>query len=446
MATRRPAAPAQADAVANAPAGWARGFVAFRHYNYRLYFGGQLISLIGTWMQNIGQGWLVLQLTHSAFYLGVVTALQTLPVLFFALLGGVVADRFPKNRLLVVTQSTMAILALILALDVSAGTVQVWHIYVLATLLGLVQSVDAPTRQAFGVEMVGKDDLLNAIALNSALYNSARIFGPAIAGILIAVAGMAVCFYVNSLSFLAVIAALLVMHPAEFHLGQRAARGGSVRGQLGEGLGFVRRTPIVLMIMVLICIFSIFAFNFNVILPVFADSVLRIGVSGYGALSSAMGVGSLIAAVALAFARRARWSVMLAGIGSFVIFALAFSWSRNFPLSLVLLAGMGASTMIFTTQANTTVQTLAPDSLRGRVMSLYMMLFMGSQPVGAFLTGSVASLFSAPIALTAGAIVCAVALVAAVFHGPGQAVTPAPDQAAPLVTKRAESEAIAASD
>ena len=444
MTSRRTSTLPDMDAGTNASATWTRGFTAFRHYNYRLYFGGQLVSLIGTWMQNIGQGWLVLQLTHSPFYLGVVTALQSLPVLFFALLGGVVADRFPKNRLLVVTQSTMALLALVLALDVSAGTVRVWHIYILATLLGLVQSVDAPTRQAFGVEMVGKDDLLNAIALNSALYNSARIFGPAIAGVLIAVAGMAACFYLNSLSFLAVIAALLVMRPAQFHLGQRAARGGSVRGQLGEGLGFVRRTPIVLMVMALICIFSIFAFNFNVILPVFADSVLHIGVSGYGALSSAMGVGSLIAAVSLAFARRTRWPVMLAGIGSFVIFGLAFSWSRNVPLSLVLLAGMGASTMIFTTQANTTVQTLAPDALRGRVMSLYMMLFMGSQPVGAFLTGSLASIFSAPIALTAGAAVCAMALVGAVFHGPGRSTATPAELAASAPSAAAE--AVAAGD
>lgn len=445
MRSRGTANVARPETETDAPAGWLRGCAAFRHYNYRLYFGGQLISMIGTWMQNIGQGWLVLQLTHSAFYLGVVTALQSLPVLFFALLGGVVADRFPKNRVLVVTQSTMAILALILALDVSAGTVRVWHIYILATLLGIVQSVDAPARQAFGVEMVGKDDLLNAIALNSALYNSARIFGPAIAGILIAVAGMAICFYLNALSFVAVIAALLVMRPAEFHLGQRAARGASVRGQLGEGLAFVRRTPIVLMIMVLICVYSIFAFNFNVILPVFADSVLRIGVSGYGALSSAMGVGSLIAAVSLAFARRARWSVMLGGIGSFVFFALAFSWSRNFPLSLLLLAGMGASMMTFTTQANTTVQTLAPDALRGRVMSLYMMLFMGSQPVGAFLTGSVASIFSAPIALTGGALVCAMALAGAMFHGPGRAVAPV-GAGAIAAASPAERDAVAAGD
>lgn len=400
--------------------GLMRGLAAFRHRNYRLYFGGQFISLIGTWMQNIAQGWLVLQLSHSAFALGIVAALQSLPVLFFALLGGVIADRLPKYRLLVFTQASMAILALVLALDVTAGTVQIWHIYILASLLGVAQSVDMPTRQAFTVEMVGKEDLLNAIALNSALFNSARIVGPSVAGLLIAFVGLALCFYLNAASFLAVIIGLLLMHPSEFRIRGAVQHGGSVVGQLKEGLSYVRRTPFVAMIMIMIGCFSVSAFNFNVILPVFADSVLHKGAAGYGVMSSAMGVGSLLAASVIAFSKQARWTVLIGAIAAFVIFAFGFSLSKSYPLSLVFLAALGASMMTFSTQANTSVQQNTPDILRGRVMSLYMMLFVGSQPLGAFVTGTLAAVFSAPLALITGACVCMLVLAGAFLHGPGR--------------------------
>ncbi|HTE85829.1 MAG TPA: MFS transporter, partial [Dehalococcoidia bacterium] len=397
-----------------------RGLRAFQHYNYRLYFSGQLVSQAGTWMQNIGQGWLVLKLTGSAFDLGVVTALQGIPMLFFALIGGVIADRVPKHKLLVVTQTVMAILALILAIDVSAGTVRIWHVYILALCLGLANAANMPAQQAFSVEMVGKEDLLNAIAMNSAQFNIARIVGPALAGVLIAVVGIALCFYLNALSFLAVIVALLAMRPAEFRIHGAVQRGGAIRGQLADGLRFVRRSPLLMTMMVLAMTLGMFAWNTNVIIPLFAAQVLHRGPEGYGVMTSAMGVGSVLAAGMLAFGSRPRIRVMLGGIGIFVLLALTFAWSRMFPLSLLTLAGMGAASMSYNTQAQTTMQTATPDSLRGRVMSLNMMLMIGSQPIGAFLTGSIAAHAGAPLALTIDALICGSVLVAVLLYGPSR--------------------------
>jgi MFS family permease len=399
---------------------WTRGLRAFRHYNYRLYFSGQLVSQIGTWMQQIAQAWLVLKLTGSAFDLGLVTALQGLPMLLFAMLGGVVADRVPKRSLLIATQTVMAVLALILALDVTAGTVQIWHVYILALCLGMANAANMPAQQAFSVEMVGREDLLNAIAMNSAQFNTARIVGPAVAGILIAKIGMALCFYLNALSFVAVIFALVLMRPSEFRINRAMVIGGSFRGQLSDGIAYIRRTPLVMTLLLLAGTVGMFAFNTNVIIPLFADHVLRRGPEGFGVMTSAMGVGSVLAAGTLAFGSRTRVSVMLGGLGAFVLFALTFAWSRYFPLSLLVLAGMGASAMSYSTQAQTTMQIAVPDSLRGRVMSVNMTLMVGSQPIGAFLTGSLAALFSAPIALTVSALICATVLGFVVLYGPSR--------------------------
>lgn len=401
-------------------AGWTRGLRAFRHYNYRLYFSGQLVSQIGTWMQNIGQGWLVLKLTGSAFDLGLVTALQGLPMLCFSLVGGVMADRVSKHKLLIVTQSIMALLALILAIDVSTGMVQIWHVYILALCLGMANAANMPAQQAFAVEMVGKEDLLNAIAMNSTQFNTARIVGPAVAGVLIAVVGMAVCFYLNALSFVAVILALVAMRPAEFRIHGAMLRGGAMTGQLVDGLRFVRRTPLLLTMMVLALTLGMFAWNTNVIIPLFAEQVLRRGPEGYGVMTSAMGAGAVIAAGTLAFGSRPRMRVMLAGIGVFVLLALTLAWSRIFPLSLLALAGMGAASMSYNTQAQTTIQTATPDSLRGRVMSLNMMLMVGSQPIGALLTGAMAAHWGAPLALAIDAIICGSVLLAVIAYGPSR--------------------------
>lgn len=417
--------------------GWSRGLRAFRNYNFRLYFAGQLTSQIGTWIQNTAQAWLVVTLTHSPFKLGLVTALQALPMLFFATLGGVVADRVSKYRLLTITQAIMAILALILAVDVTARTVQIWHVYVLASLLGLTNAANMPTQQAFTVEMVGREDLMNAIALNSAQFNLSRIVGPALAGALIALVGLPLCFFLNALSFLAVIAALLLMRPSQFRLSGAQQRGGSVRSQLAEGVGYVRRTPLIFTILVLQFTLGTFAFNNQVIIPVFADKVLHLGPARYGIMSSFFGVGSLLAAVTVAFGSRPRWYLMLSGIGCFIFFSLTFAWSRFFPLSLLMLTGMGASMMSYNTQANTTVQTSVPDALRGRVMSLYMTLSIGSQPLGSFLTGTVASVLSPTVAVTTNMLVCGLVLAGLLGYGPSRrGIRSQPDLLQELSSKR----------
>ena len=352
----------------------------------------------------------MLLLTHSAFYLGVVVTLQSAPILLFSLLGGIMADRMPKYRLLTGTQTILALLALILALDVTAGTVRIWHIYILATLLGTANALTMPTQQSFSVDMVGKDDLLNAITLNSAIVNVARIIGPAIAGVLIAVVGVALCFYLNALSYLAVIASLLIMRPGEFqsHSGER--RTASMRAELSEGLAYVRRTWPALRIMILVLAFGAFGWTANVIFPVFARNVLRVGSEGYGVMTSCFGIGSLVAVSMLALANRARRWLMLAGMATALAISLAFAWSRSFPLSLALIACLGAATFCFATQSNTLLQTFVPDALRGRVMSVYMMLFVGSQPLGALVTGSLASAFGAPVAVTVDVLICALVL------------------------------------
>jgi MFS family permease len=397
---------------AEAPSRWPRGLRALRHYNYRLYFGGQTISMGGTWMQNVGQGWLVLLLTHSPFYLGVVTALQFLPVLLFSLIGGVIADRVPKYRLMIATQSVMGVLALLLAIDVSAGTVRIWHIYILAFLLGIANAMNMPTQQALAVEMVGKDDLLNAVSLNAASNNISRIAGPALAGVLIAAVGVAVCFYINAFSFLAVIAGLLLMRTKEFQRTERSGRSTTMLAELTEGLAYVRRTWSALMIMVLVFAFGSFGWTTNVLFPVFARNVLHVGAVGYGAMTSTFGIGSLLAVSGLALMTKPRRSLMLSGMAAAILILLAFAWSRSYPLSLLLIACLGAAIFCFATQTNTILQTITPDPLRGRVMSVYTMLFVGSQPLGAFVTGSLASAFGAPAAQTIDALVCAAILLA----------------------------------
>jgi MFS family permease len=402
------------------PQGWMRGFRAFRNYNYRLYWSGQFVSQCGTWMQNIAQGWLVLQLTNSAFALGLVTALQQLPVLLMGLLGGVIADRVPKYRLLVVTQTVMAVLALILAVDVTAHTVQIWHIYLLATGLGIATAINNPAQQAFTVEMVGKDDLLNAIALNSMQFNSARIVGPAIAGVLIAAVGMALCFYLNALSFVAVIVALLLMRPSEFRLSGAAVHGGSMGAQLVEGMTAIRRVPLLLTLFLLTLAAGIFAYQSNVIIPLIADQVLHKGAAVYGLMTSAMGIGAVAAAFALAFGRSAKLKLAMCGILGLVCCLLLLAWSRFIPLSLLALVGMGGGMMAYSTQVNTTVQIGVPDAVRGRVMSVYMLVQQGSQPLGAFLTGAVAAGIGAPLAVTIDAAICGAVILLALVYLPSR--------------------------
>ena len=284
----------------------ANGGRAFKHRNYRLFFGGQLVSLVGTWMQQVAQAWLVLQLTHDPLILGLTTALTFLPVLILGLFGGILADALPKRQTLMVTQAVQMTLAFVLFGLVVTDTVQVWHILVLASLLGITNAVDMPTRQAFTVEMVGREDVANAVALNSAIFNGARIIGPAIAGLTIGFFGgdVSVAFLVNGFSFLAVIIAYAFMREEDLHSPPVMARPKSVaevRSSLAEGLRYVRRTELVLLATVTVGVASTFGFNFGVMIPTLADQVLHTDATGYGFLMTATGIGSLIAALAIAF-------------------------------------------------------------------------------------------------------------------------------------------------
>src|SRR5436305_2283719 len=287
--------------------GLLRAFLALRHRNFRLFWFGQMISLMGTWMQTIGQAWLVLQLTHSAWLLGIVGALQFLPVMLLSLFGGVLADRLPKRRVLLFTQSFAMLQAAVLWALVATGEVRVWHILILAALLGLTNSVDMPTRQAFVVEMVGREDLPNAIALNSSLFNMARVVGPGLGGLIIAFLGIAPLFLLNAISFVPVIIGLALIRMSELHaLAKRTTTSGETSKQstlqsLREGLTYVVHTPSVLLIIAVIGIISLFGINFNVILPLFATEVLHSGALGFGFLSAAFGIGSLCSALWLAW-------------------------------------------------------------------------------------------------------------------------------------------------
>jgi MFS family permease len=393
-----------------------RAFSALRHRNFRLFWFGQLISLIGTWMQSIGQAWLVLVLSHNnALELGIVGALQFLPVLVFSLFGGVIADRWPKRRLLLVTQSSAMLLALILYALTAAHVVQIWHIFVLATLLGTVNAVDMPTRQAFVVEMVGREEVMNAVALNSSLFNTARIVGPAVGGVLIAWLGVSLLFLLNGLSFIAVIIGLALMRSSELHtvIRPQNARGARATfSQLGEGLRYVRESAVVLSIILLVAGVGTFALNFNVILPIFAADVLRVGAPGFGVMSAVTGAGSLVAALVIAATgRKPRMSILLMSGAALALCEIGFALSQWYPLSLLLLAGCGFATISFSATANTALQTASPDHLRGRIMGLYIVFFAGTTPIGNLFTGGVASAWNPALAVIVDAAIAALVVL-----------------------------------
>jgi MFS family permease len=383
-------------------------FSALRHYNFRLFWFGQIVSVSGTWMQSIGQSWLVLELTRNAFLLGLVTALQFLPLLVFSLLGGVVADRLPKRPVLVFTQSASAVLAIILYSLAATGVVQVWHIMLLALLLGCVNALDMPTRQAFISEMVSRDDLMNAISLNSAQFNAARVVGPGVAAALIAVMGIPPLFLVNALSYLAVIVGLLLMDPSR--LFTRAAAPLPVQRplrQVREGLIFAWRTPPIQLTLIVLFFIGTFGMNFNITLPLLADFVYHSGASGYGLLSSAMGVGALIAALGLAsLVKRPNVTLLVASGTGFGVLLLVLAVTRTQSLAYLVLLFVGLATIAFSATSNTLLQTSSPDQMRGRVMGLYAMVFAGTTPIGALTTGWLASAFGAPATLAIVAIPC----------------------------------------
>jgi MFS family permease len=389
------------------PVGGANALRALRHRNYRLFFGGQAVSLVGSWMQSVAQSWLVLTLTNDPLMLGVVAAAQWTPVLLLGLFGGLIADALPKRQTLVVLEAVMASLAIVLGILTLAGVVQVWMILVLAVLLGCVNAVEMPVRQSFAVEMVGREDVVNAVALNSATFNAARVIGPAVAGVTIAVFSISIAFFLNGASFLAVIAGLLLMRPGELRTRPPIPRPQGVRAVLaavGEGITYVRWTPAVLMPVVVVGLAATIGMNFQVTIPPFARDVLGGGSAAFGFLMTASGLGSVAAALFLATRRRpSPWAIAGGAtmLGAGLVATAAFP-SYAVAIPALALAGFGAIWMA--ANGNTLIQATVPDALRGRVLSVYTTVFAGSTPFGALFAGALASRWGAVAALAVGGI------------------------------------------
>jgi MFS family permease len=387
------------------------GLRAFRHRNYRLFFWGQGISLIGTWMQSVAQSWLVLLLTGDPFVLGVVAAFQFLPVLVLGLFGGIIADHLPKRRTLMVTQTFAMLVSFLMFLLTVTNTVQVWHVLAIALLIGLRNSVDMPTRQAFVVEMVGREDIPNAVALNSATFNGARIIGPAIAGLLIGAVGVPLAFLIDALSFLAVLVGLWMMDERDLNLPPAIPRPDSVRAVLSnirEGLAYVRNTPVVLLAVSVVGLVSTFGMNFSVLIPPLARDVLHSDAAGYGFLMAAAGVGSLTASLGIAFGGKSRVAVVVLGALLLGLAEVVTGLSGMFWVSLIAMAVVGVGTILMSATANTVIQLRVPDALRGRVMSIYLAVFAGSTPIGGLLMGTIAATAGVAEALVIGGAISAV--------------------------------------
>ena len=396
-------------AVAAAPPGggsFRRGFDALRHRNYRLYWGGQVVSLIGTWMGSVTLPWLVLQLGASPLELGIVIALQFVPSLFLSPFGGVLADRIDKRRALIATQALAMVHASILFVLTFSGAVEIWHVIALSMAIGFVNAADMPIRQSFAAELVPKEDLTNAIALNATSFNLARMVGPAIAGVAIATIGVSVNFGVNALTYLAVLAGLLAIDPASLRRRPQPEQQPRVLSSLAEGIRFAWRTPLVLWSLVLLGGVATFGFNFQVLLPLFARNVLELGADGYGALFAAMGVGSLSGSLFLAFAgRRPRLRFIMGGGVAFVLAELLLGFSRVPLLSFGLVTLAGFFSMLMINSINATVQWSVDHDLRGRVMALYVTVFAGTVPLGNLFAGSVAEAWGSAAGFIAGGLI-----------------------------------------
>jgi MFS family permease len=365
------------------------GLRALGHRDFRLFWCGQLVSLIGTWMQSVGQAWLVLELTNSPFRLGVIGALQFGPILLFSFLSGAISDRVRKRRLLLGTQAALMLQAFTLAALVGSGHVQFWHVAVLAALYGLATTLDMPSRQSYIAHLVPRGDLMNAIALNSAVFNGARVVGPAVAGLLVARYGTAAAFLMNGASFIAVLAALAAIRTEG---APSPRRGVGLRAEIAEGVRYAAGTPRVALVMSLLVVVSLFVVNMNVLVPLIARDVLHEGAHGFGLLMAALGVGAVAGALAVA-----ALSVGRPPLGMVVGPALAaaallllLSTARHFGPTAAVLVALGFAQIVFMTSCNTTVQIAVPDELRGRVMGLYALVFAGMTPIGALIMGTVA--------------------------------------------------------
>jgi MFS family permease len=384
----------------------ARTFRSVRkHRNYRLFFTGQVISNIGTWMQRVAQAWLVLSLTHSPFAVGILALCQFMPFTLFSLVAGVVVDRLDAWRTVIGTQCTQMLLASVIAVDALSGFAQAWHVYVIAALMGLVQVLDAPSRQSLTFRMVGPAELPNAISLNSGVFNGARIFGPALGGVLIAAAGAGVCFAVNAASYIAVLVGLMMMRPQEFHAIERRERPRTLFTGLKEGISYARRDEQIWLMLSLVAVMSTFCLNFNVLLPVLAKQTLHSGPQIFGILSAVFGVGALIGALISAHVSRATMATTALGTAGFALCQLLIAPLRTTAVIALLLFIAGICFTTWSSNSNSLIQLSAPDYLRGRLIGLYFFAFAGTGTAGGILSGWLTALGGTELAFAVAGIV-----------------------------------------
>jgi MFS family permease len=385
---------------------WRDTFAALKHRNFRLFFVGQLVSLTGTWMQNTAQGWLVYQLTGSKVLLGTVAAVGSLPMLLFSVWGGSVADRHPKRTVVFCTQTGMMLFAFAYAILVGSGRIQPWQILILAALGGAAMAFDMPARQAFMVEMTSREDLMNAVSLNSSIVNGARVVGPAIAGFLMAHVGMTLCFLLNGLSFIAVIIGLIMMRLPQF---VRPAEPHSTRRHVIEGFAYVAAHRRVRTLLLLFGVVGVFGWSYSVLLPAYATDILHVGEKGYGALLSANGLGALLGALTVAtYSRRVRPRLLiLGGLWLFSAMLVLLAVVRWYPLVLLCMAVGGWGMLLYFSTTNTLIQTSVTDGMRGRVMGIWALVFGGMMPIGGFEAGFLSQAVGVPWAVAVGALVCA---------------------------------------
>jgi MFS family permease len=393
---------------------WRHTFRALRHRNYRLFFWGQLVSLIGTWMQQTAMSWFVYQITNSKLLLGVVAAMGSAPMMLSSVWGGSLADRYPKRSILLATQAAQMICAFVLAAGVWAGFATPLFIIVIAALNGVAMGFDMPARQAFTVEMTSREDLLNAISLNSSIVNGARVVGPSVAGLLIGWVGVAMCFFLNGVTFIAVISGFLMMRLPPF---QRPAHAVSVGEHAWNGIVYSMKHQRVRTILMLFLAVGVFGWSYVVLMPAFARDVLNRGANGYGILMSASGTGALIGALVVAtyghlFTPR---KLALGGIWVFSIALFALSLSRNFYVALACLLVAGFGMLLFFSTSNTVLQTIVPDEMRGRVMGVWSLVFGAMIPLGSLEVGAAAHWIGTSFALAVGAIICAASALVTLF-------------------------------
>ena len=393
---------------------WRHTFRALRHRNYRLFFWGQLVSLIGTWMQQTAMSWYVYQITNSKLLLGLVAAVGSAPMVFSSIWGGALADLYPKRSILVLTQSTQMLCAFLIAAGVWLGFATPPFIMIVAAFNGMAMGFDMPARQAFTVEMTSREDLLNAISLNSSIVNGARVVGPSVAGLMIGAVGVAMCFFLNGLSFVAVIAGFLMMRLPPF---RRPPHAVSAREHAWNGLVYSIKHRRVRTILLLFLAVGVFGWSYAVLMPAFARDVLGRGANGYGVLMSASGTGAFVGALIVAtyghlFTPR---KLALGGVWMFSAAMLALSFTKSFPLALLFLFAAGFGMLLFFSTSNTVLQTIVPDEMRGRVMGVWSLVFGAMIPLGSLEAGAAAHWFGTPVALAFGAIICALSALVTLF-------------------------------